>query len=138
MELKIAGRYAYIMMDRKAEDLALVKPGQTTDTLYNRFHCYKTANPFLECIAFFVVKKNQSLDYVEDFLHDFCEKRFEFVCGEWYVVRGKEEIEKIAQKGFAYFRGINSKLKNKEMVNQKICEMWGSSKKAYRRTAYIF
>lgn len=140
MELDVKKNYVYIMMDKKADDLALVKCGQTTSTLRDRFHAYKTSNPFLECVAISEVKKTYSLNYVEDLMHFLCDnhKQLSFLCGEWYVVRGKEEIEKIQNKGFLYFRGVNSTLKNKEMVNQKICEMWGSAKRPYSRTAYVF
>lgn len=140
MELNVRKNYMYIMMDRKADDIALVKCGQTTTTLRDRFHSYKTSNPFLECVAISEVKKTYSLDYVEDLIHALCEKhkKMTFLCGEWYIIKGKKEIEKLQNKGFLYFRGVNSALKNKEMINQKIYEMWGNAKKPYSRTAYVF
>ena len=52
MELRTKDNWLYIMMDRKGADIALVKNGLSADTLYNRFHSYKTSNPWLECVAF--------------------------------------------------------------------------------------
>lgn len=125
MELRTKDNWLYIMMDRKGADIALVKNGLSADTLYNRFHSYKTSNPWLECVAICKTRKNQNLKKVEHLFHEYCNEHFEHVCGEWYIVRGEEEINKIATQGFNYFGKLTYRVKAKEMVNRKIFEMWG-------------
>lgn len=124
MELKTKADRIYIMLDKKTEDCALVKTGKSADTLYNRFHSYKTGNPWLVCLAICKIRKRQTLSNVENLFHTFCEENFKPLCGEWYLVEGKEEIAKIEEMGFNYFGKLTYRIKEKEMVNKKVCELW--------------
>lgn len=124
MELRTKADRIYIMMDRKSEDCALVKTGKSADTIYNRMHSYKTGNPWLVFLAVCEIRKRQTLSNVEGLFHRFCEENFTPVCGEWYLVEGKEEIDKIEEMGFNYFGKLIYRIKQKEMVNKRVCELW--------------
>ena len=124
MELRTKAEWLYIMIDKKDNDCALIKTGLSRDTLYNRFHHYKTGNPWLVCLAVCEVRKRQNLAKVEKLFHAFCEENFPFICGEWYLVEGKEEIKKIEEMGFDYFGKLTYRIKGKEIVNKKVCELW--------------
>lgn len=115
----------YMMLDRKAESLALVKTGLTADSFYNRFHAYKTSNPWLNCVAIAELRKRQNLKKVEKMFHEALAEQFDFVCGEWYLITDKETIDEIERDGFAFFnKHLNWYIKNKEMVNTIIAKLW--------------
>lgn len=129
MRLNEKAKWLYIMMDKKSPSCALIKTGLSADTLRNRFHNYLTGNPWLVCVAVCEVRRNQSLEKVEKLFHQLCEEKFTHECGEWYVVKGKEEITKIRELGFDYFEELNGRIKSKEMINKKISELWNRNKK---------
>ena len=126
MKLNSKAMRIYLMLDRKGLDCALVKIGITADILKNRLCKYKTTNPWLECIAICEIRKTQNLMEVEKLFHQFCKDHFTFICGEWYLMTGEKEIEELATKGFDYFGKLKYRVKNKEMINKKICDMWKS------------
>ena len=97
MELRTKADRIYIMMDRKSEDYALVKTGKSADTLYNRMHSYKTGNPWLIFLAVCEIRKRQTLSNVEGLFHRFCEENFTPICGEWYLVEGKEWYKELTK-----------------------------------------
>ncbi len=130
MRLNEKAKWLYIMMDKKTPSRALIKTGLSTDTLRNRFHSYLTSNPWLVCVAVCEVRNNQSLKKVEKLFHRACENRFAHECGEWYVVKGKEEINAIKELGFDYFEELKGRIKSREIVNKKISELWNRNKKS--------
>ena len=130
MELTTKAERIYIMLDKKSDDVALVKTGKSADNLRNRFHAYKTGNPWLECVAICEIRKKQTLSNVEKLFHIFCEENFTHVCGEWYLIEGKDEIEKIETMGFNYFGKLVYRIKAKENINKKVCELWENRKSA--------
>lgn len=115
----------YVMLDRKGINLALVKTGLTADTFRNRFHCYKTSNPWLQCVAVANLRKGQNLKKVEKMFHKALAENFELVCGEWYKITDSALIDEIEKDGFQFFgKHLNWYIKNKEMINTTIAELW--------------
>ena len=123
-ELKTKAERVYIMLDRKREGYALAKVGLSSDTLYNRFHSYKTSNPLLELVAVAEIRRNQTLRKVEKMFHEVLEKSFVHLCGEWYIIEDEEIIEFIENEGFTFFNKLNYRIKNKKMINDLIVNLW--------------
>lgn len=121
----------YIMLDRKANNRALVKVGITEDTLKNRIHCYRTSNPLLELVAVSEVRTNYDLHAVEDLFFDYLRetKECEHIFGEWLEIIGEEEIEAVATLGFKYFDKLFYRVKNIEFYNIEVCKLWASRKR---------
>lgn len=121
----------YIMVDQKAPDFALVKAGITSDTLKNRFHCYRTSNPMLLLVATAEVRKNQDLHKVENMFFDFFrnEKGYDHVFGEWIAVTNAEDIEAIKTQGFRFFQNLFYRTKNNTFYNKMVYELWGCRKR---------
>lgn len=121
----------YIMVDQKSPDFALVKAGITSDTLKNRFHCYRTSNPMLLLVATAEVRKNQDLHKVEDMFFDFfrIQKGYEHVFGEWIAITNAEDIEAIKTQGFRFFQKLFYRTKNNTFYNKMVYELWGCRKR---------
>ncbi len=116
----------YIMLDQKAPDFALVKGGITSDTLKNRFHCYRTSNPMLVLVATCEIRKNQDLKDVEQkFFNFFREvKGYDHVFGEWVAVTNAEDIEAIKREGFRFFEKLFYRTKNNTYYNTEVYKLW--------------
>lgn len=121
----------YIMLDQKGTDFALVKAGITSDTLKNRFHCYKTSNPMLLLVATAEIRKNQDLHAVEDALFDFFrnKKGYGHVSGEWIAVTNAADIEAIKTQGFRFFEKLFYRTKNNTFYNKMVYELWDCRKR---------
>ena len=121
----------YIMLDQKGTDFALVKAGITSDTLKNRFHCYRTSNPMLLLVATAEVRKNQDLHAVEDAFFDFFrnKKGYDHVFGEWIAVTNAADIEAIKTQGFRFFEKLFYRTKNNTFYNKMVYELWDCRKR---------
>ena len=116
----------YIMIDYKGKGIALVKVGITKDTLKNRFHTYRTCNPWLQLVATGEIRKRQSLKVVEKMFFDYLrnEKGYKHVFGEWVLIDNEEDIEQITREGFKFFDKLFYRIKNHTLYNQTICDLW--------------
>ena len=116
----------YIMLDQKAPDFALVKGGITSDTLKNRFHCYRTSNPMLVLIATCEIRKNQDLKDVEQKFFDFFRevKGYDHVFGEWVAITNAKDIEAIKREGFRFFEKLFYRTKNNTYYNTEVYKLW--------------
>ena len=121
----------YIMLDQKAPNFALVKDGITSDTLKNRFHCYRTSNPMLQLVATAEIRKNQDLREVEDLMFDYLrtEKGYDHVFGEWIAITNAEDIEAIKREGFRFFGKLFYRTKNNTFYNKMVYELWDCRKR---------
>lgn len=121
----------YIMLDRKAIDLALVKVGITSDTLKNRIHAYRTSNPFLMLVAVSEIRKNFELKAVEEMFFDYLrkEKGYEHAFGEWVIVDNAEDIEAIQELGFRFFGKLFYRTKNIEFCREQVRNLWDYKKR---------
>ena len=121
----------YIMLDRKGADLALVKVGITSDTLKNRIHSYRTANPFLELVAICEVRKNQNLHKVEEMFFDYMRevRGYEHAFGEWVVVTNAADIDAIETEGFRFFEKLFYRTKNNEFYREQVRNLWNYRKR---------
>ena len=121
----------YIMLDRKSRDFALMKSGITSDTLKNRFHCYRTSNPMLQLVATCEIRKNQNLKIVEEMIFDFLreEKGYDHVFGEWVAITNAEDIEAIEKDGFRFFEKLFYRTKNNTYYNMEVYKLWNCRKR---------
>ena len=123
-KLNVRAEYLYLMLDQKSPALALTKVGLTADMLINRLCKYKTINPWLECVAICEIRADQNHEELEQLFHYYLASSYEYACGEWYIVKDKEEIEKLRKNGFNEFGKLVNRIKKVEMVNKRVCELW--------------
>lgn len=116
----------YIMIDERNPSYALVKAGITSDTLKNRFHHYRTANPLLELVATCEIRKNQDLKTVESMFFEYLrnEKGYEHIFGEWVVIDNAEDIKAIKEQGFRFFEKLFYRTKNNAFYNAQVYKLW--------------
>lgn len=121
----------YIMLDRKSKNFALVKEGITSDTLKNRFHCYRTSNPMLKLVATCEIRKNQDLKNVEKLFFEFFreEKGYNHIFGEWVAITNKEDIDTIEKEGFRFFEKLFYRTKNNTFYNMEVYKLWECRKR---------